>query len=164
MGTCAAMLARVLCFLGGVWGEKRRPSAVAALSRREVADAVNAVDALSSLLTKSLKEDGTGQCHHFISCGLCSLLHLSAAISAHLRTLAGLSASASQRRKLDRSTRWRSDFSCGEIQLLLLAVEESVVRIIRINSDAVKTMSSSVSSQLLDDGALATELQRIATM
>lgn len=134
------------------------------LSRVEVLDAVNAAEALSLLLMKSLKEDTTGQTYIFFPSALSSLLNMSIAIGTYLdASRADGSFKASSSLKLSRASKWSPDFDCGEIQLLQLAAQEAVVRVSRSGVQVVQAMCSSSNSAMVLSPTLSDELIRITS-
>eukprot|EP00603_Paraphysomonas_imperforata_P008394 CAMPEP_0114445222 /NCGR_PEP_ID=MMETSP0103-20121206/18507_1 /TAXON_ID=37642 ORGANISM="Paraphysomonas imperforata, Strain PA2" /NCGR_SAMPLE_ID=MMETSP0103 /ASSEMBLY_ACC=CAM_ASM_000201 /LENGTH=598 /DNA_ID=CAMNT_0001616817 /DNA_START=228 /DNA_END=2025 /DNA_ORIENTATION=- len=152
VSSCLRVLSSVTCL-----GVSRSPPP---LSRREVLDVVNAVDALSTLLVKSLNEDSTGQTCNYFPSSLCAFLNMSTAISTYLDVVNGSSGANASCLKLSRKSKWSPEFECGELQLLLLAVEESVVRVLRTNASVLSTMRSSSSALPI---ALQAELQRLSS-
>lgn len=160
----ASALATVLSVVSAISNpgfSTRHPSPPSPLSRREILDLVNAVDALSTLLVKSLKEDSTGQTYSFFPSSLCVLLNMSTAIGSYLETVNGASKSGAHSLKLSRKAKWIPGFKCGEIQLLLLSVEESIVRVIRTNAHVLKTMGSTSAAM---PSTLQAEMVRLSAM
>jgi hypothetical protein len=139
-------------------------AAPAPLCRREVMDAVNAVETLSALLVKSLKEDNTGHTYSFFPCALCSMLNMSMAINIYFEAVINTTSSQTSRLRLCKQSRWDADFASGEIHLLLLAVEESVVRVIRSNAEVIEATNSSFDPPSSLPRMLALELQRVSSI
>lgn len=168
--------------LSSVLRSRRPPPPPPPLSRREVMDATNAVETLSLLLVKSLREDTTGQTYHFYPCALCSLLSMSVAINTFLEAALNSQGHFKPGRlKLCKTSLLAvsSEFPCGEMQMLQLAVEEAVLRVVKTKAHILQKMtmamrmtstraSASVMGPRQDADtlpkALAAELQRISSM
>ena len=114
------------------------------LSPREVVDVVNAADALSLFLVKSLSEDVTGQTFNFFPCALTSLMRMSIALDNYSHAKSNLVYSSKiAKNLLNQGTKCMAAASfdvSDEVGMLKIAVEESAIRILRSNADLTKSL------------------------
>jgi hypothetical protein len=118
-------------------------------------DTVNAIEALSLLLTHALDEDPSGYTQSFVPCVLCSLLGLDMALKEYMQTVqssfpgvlgTGTGTGIGKHfRKANRISGFRgvkiSEVISQNFLSIALAVEEALNRIIRGYSDVIPTYS-----------------------